>query len=396
MKSVLPFIIFAGLTGPVSDAVRAGEMGPGKLPVIPAVNPEPSGRHFRISAGAGWRTVGGVNFITGSRSGQLRLPFLAAAPGRRDSLVGSASEYADRTYRDGYVNQDAGTAGDGSTWYWGYEEAGQISSGNVLSYQGQGGSSTQNSRSTETRDAEAWGTETEGEVPVIQLDWEYDLTPAVRAGLSLQYSLLGFDGNRASQTFAASQGQVSREMVVTDLYDLGEVVAPQAPYQGSLEGAGPLIENRPGTRIPAPGRVIDRSQVVFHNRIQESLEVDLHRFAFGPSVAARLGKVDLILGAGLALNVTDFTATHAETLYVKKDGQPSRIYRRWQDRRSGTDVLPGFYLQAAARVALTSRLSLTAFGSHDWSSALTGDVGPSGFEIDPSGWTVGGMLGFTF
>ena len=181
-----------------------------------------------------------------------------------------------------------------------------------------------------------------------------------------------------------------------DLYELGSVIAPLAPYEGSLAGPGPLINNRPTTRNFLPGRVIDRSQVLFQNRLQESFDVQLHRLAIGPTLAARLGPVDLTLGAGMALNIADWSATHTETLYVSKDRQPARIHRRWSDRRSGTAVLPGLALQLAARLALAPRLSCTAFGSHDWSQTLTGTVGPSRFHLDPTGWTVGGMVGYAF
>ena len=196
MNSALPLLIFTSL---ISASLPAGEAAPGKMPVPPA--PElaaPSRSHFRISAGAAWRSIGEINFVTGSQSGQLRLPFLATALGRRTSMVGGAQEYADRQYRDGFVHQDAGTAEDGSTWFWGYQNAGQLSSGNTLTYQGQGNSVRQENRSVEDADPGAWAADAEGAVSVIQLDWEYDLRPTLRAGLSLQYSLLGFDGSRTA------------------------------------------------------------------------------------------------------------------------------------------------------------------------------------------------------
>ena len=93
----------------------AGELPVGKTPAAPEL-PVPVDRtHFRISAGAGYRSIGEVRFSSSSRSGQMRLPFLATALGKGSPSTGGADSYADRAYLDGYVRQDAGTEKDGST-----------------------------------------------------------------------------------------------------------------------------------------------------------------------------------------------------------------------------------------------------------------------------------------
>lgn len=388
------------LTVPCVHAGTGGGDGkaPGAVPPAPPLAEVQDRWHFRVSAGAGYRSIGDVEFNTGSRSGGLRLPFLATALGRRHSTVGSATEYADRQYRDGYVNQDGGTANDGSTWFWGYENAGQLTGddGGSLQFQGAGDSFTRNSNRSSDRDPGSWQTDGDGGVPVIQIDVEYDFHPRWSAGASLQYSFLGFDGSQDSSGFSAFQQQTSQAVNVTDRYVLDGVQVPESPYAGSLEGPGPLILNRPTSRDFGNGGVFDRSGVQFFNRIHETLDVKLHRLAFGPTLTGRLGRVDLSLGSGLSLNIADWSASHTETLYVRKDGGPARTYRRWADRASGTEVLPGIFVQTAARVALTSRISFTGFGSFDWSRSLTEEVGPSHFSVDPGGWTVGGMFGYTF
>ncbi len=382
---------------PAKAGVLAGEQErtSGKESVVPPVSLATERSHFRIGAGAAYRSLGGVNFTTGSRSGNLKLPFLAAALGRRFSQVGSAEEYADRDYRDGFVHQDGGTQGDGSTWNWGYSNGSQ-QAGDTLTFHGQGNSFTQGSRSRSDTDPGAWGVDGDGAVPVVQLDWEYDLRPQMTLGVSLQYSFLAFDGRNSGQSFSASQEQVSQKLNVTDVYDTTGIIVPMSPYEGSHDGPGPLLENKPLTRGHKPGRVFDRSTVSFYNQIEESLDVQLHHFSIGPTVGTKLGPVALTFGAGLSLNIADWTATHTETLYVKQDGKAERIYQRWSDRASHTNVLPGFYGQFSAHLPLTKYLSFSAFGNYDWSQRLTGQVGPSHFSIDPSGWTVGAMLGAAF
>lgn len=376
-----------------------GEMAAGMGPAAPALPAAKDRTHFRISAGAAYRSIGDVRFSSGSRSGSVRLPFLATALAKGSPPVGPQDSYADRAYLNGFVRQDAGTANDGTTWNWGYQDGGQTSGpdGNrSLTFQGQSPSRSRDREIRSDRDPGSWGVEGDGAVPVIQLDWNYDLSPELSPGLSLQYSFLSFDGQQDLNSFNIFQTQASHEVKVTDVYNTGGIVIPQAPYEGSYDGPGPLIDNRPSGRRFHKGRPIDRSEVHFYNRIAESLEVRLHQFTFGPTVATRFGPVQLGLGAGLSLNIADWEATRTETLYVKKDRQAARIYRRWSDQANGIHGLPGVYLQLAATLPLTPRLRVTAYGNHDWSRTLTGQVGPSQFHIDPTGWTLGGMIGYSF
>lgn len=171
---------------------------------------------------------------------------------------------------------------------------------------------------------------------------------------------------------------------------------PQAPYRNTYGGPGPLISNLPTRRSVHEGPELERSTVSFFNRVQESLEVKLHALSLGPTVAYETGPLHLVAGAGISVNIVDWDASWQETLYVRKDRQTARVYRAWEATSSGTKLLPGLYLQAAARVKLTPRCSFTAFGQYDWSGTLDGRVGPSHFYIDPSGWTVGGIIGISF
>ncbi len=403
MKSTLIRSAFLTSFYLASDVAGAGEMPtPGKSSVegkalsMPPVPPVDRSR-FRISAGAGYRSLDKVEFNSGSRSGGLRLPFLATVPGRQSSSAGSSSEFGSRRYEDGYVDRDAGTARDGNTWNWGYDNASQLSAdGSTLSFHGTGDSQLRTSRRSWNGEPESWQPDAEGAVPVVKLEWEYDFTPRLTGGLSLQYSFLGFDGGNAQQTFSATQSQSSQGYRLTDSYDTSSIIVPQAPFQNSYEGPGPLINNLPSARSVHEGALLGKNEVSFINRIEETLDVKLHSLAFGPTFTMATEPVHLALGGGLSLNIADWEATHTETLYVKRNRQAARVYKQWSDSSSDTEILPGVYLQAAARVKLTQHFSLTAFGQYNWSDTVDGKVGPSAFHIDPSGWTLGGVIGYSF
>jgi len=403
IKSTLIASAFLTTLFVVPDYSAAGEMPStgkspveGKTPAMPPVTPLDRSR-FRISAGAGYRSLDKVEFSSGSRSGGLRLPFLATALGRQSSSAGSSSDVDSRRYDDGYVDRDAGTERDGNTWNWGYDNASQLSAdGSTLSYHGTADSRLRTSRRSWNGEPESWQPDAEGAVPVVKFEWEYDFTPRLTGGISLQYSFLGFDGGNAQQTFSATQSQSSQGYRLTDSYDTSSIIVPQAPYQNSYEGPGPLIDNIPSARSVNEGALLGGNEVSFFNRIEETLDVKLHSLAFGPSFAVATSPVHLVLGAGLSLNIADWEATHTETLYVRRNRQAPRVYKEWSDRSSDTEILPGVYVQAAARVKLTERFSLTAFGQYDWCDTVEGKVGPSKFHIDPSGWTLGGMINFTF
>ena len=267
--------------------LHAGGTGDRKAPVPPETPPGGDLSHFRVSVGAVYRSIGRVNFSSGSQSGQVRLPFLAVALGKSRPSVGGLDSYADRAYLDGHVRQDAGTGNDGSTWNWGYLDSSQISgsraAGNQeLTFHGQADSATRDERSRADENPGSWALDGDGAVPAVQLDWSYDFKPELSLGVSLQYSLLDFDGRNELNSFNAFQTQSSYEVNVTDGYVLGDVIAPQAPYQGTYEGPGPLINNRPSSRRFSEGRPLDRKVVQFYNAISESLKVRLHQFQAGP------------------------------------------------------------------------------------------------------------------
>lgn len=66
-----------------------------------------------------------------------------------------------------------------------------------------------------------------------------------------------------------------------------------------------------------------------------------------------------------------------------------RTLASWHSEGSGTDVLPGFYVEGSAHYVLGPRWALPGFTRYDWSEALQGSVGGSSLRLDLAGWTMG-------
>lgn len=348
--------------------------------------------HFRISGGWMWRNLDGVRFHSGSRAQNFRLPSMFSE-GRQDPMIGSANVYGERMYADGFVKIDAGTDSDGATSSWGYEDASQVDGG-LMHFHATGARQTA-STGTHFEDAGQWGFDGSGGAPVVQFDWLHDSGPLWSAGLQIQWSFLSLDGNHRGSNFSSIQEGSDYKYHFTDTYDLQGVIPPRAPYQGSGAGNGPLLNNVPSSRSRVETR-IGGGQVDFFNEIRESLEVDVNTLSVGPTLNAQFGPAAMQLAAGFVLNIAHWDATHEESLMFSRNGAREIQVTQWRAQDSGTDLLPGFYMQGAVSVPLTERITLIGFGRYEWSKALESTVGPSTFSMELSGWSMGALVGVTF
>jgi hypothetical protein len=106
-------------------------------PSVPDKFPAPASRSggWRVSGGFMHRSLGDLNWRTGTRSAPA---LVTIGPGSNTpgiDSIGPADAFANRTYNDGFVFQDGGTSDGGDTWYWGYDEASQVS-GDTISFHG--------------------------------------------------------------------------------------------------------------------------------------------------------------------------------------------------------------------------------------------------------------------
>jgi hypothetical protein len=383
-----PFrILLPGLLFLATEPSLAGDAK--SAPALSAGN----GWQFSISAGPAWRQIGDVRVSGGYRSGGLALPSLVGGNSLVTPPIGDPDSYADRTYNDGYVNQDAGTPNDGYTWNWGYDQASQIQ-GNQLAFSATGSQSVY----SESRSALGTGTsgsrDLEGMAPHLQIDAvsPHRLGP-FRVGFSAGLDFTSADRNLAFSGFSLNQMREDYRLDYVDYYDLDGVVPPQAPYQGSFDGPGPSIGNRPSSSTVTPV-LLGSESALFSNAVISSFELNALNITLGPSLTLSEGRFDFAVSGGVSLNVYDWEARQNERLEVTTAGGTA-TYASWADQDQGVKFRPGIYLQGEAGFRINEVLGVTGFARLDAAKEFSVGAGPTRYEVDPYGTTMGMMLRFT-
>lgn len=261
----------------------AGGMLVGFAPGALAEKPDGPVNRFQFGAVLGFNTE--VNF----RNHAASLP-----PIQRANALGGT----DREYNDGFVRQDASGPGSPTTWNWGYETAAQAIPGafTMNALQGNPGADING-----VSDDPQWGAEfTYGRILTIWAD----------AGIGFELGLSWVDFNvEDSGTVATSLQRVS------DTFGLGGAVAPSAPYAGSFEGPGPLLDRAPLGSVTATGGTLAGSRRV---------EANWWGARIGPLLDIPMGDiVSLQLSGGLALAWFDAEFSYSETATAPGGGTTS-------------------------------------------------------------------------
>ena len=200
---------------------------------------------------------------------------------------------------------------------------------------------------------------------------------------------------RTRSTFTANRGRTDFGIIYTDVYDLGEVFPPQAPYAGSPAGPGPLLPNIPISRTPA-STVAGGETVSGFNSIHTAFDLNLSSISLGPVIEFARGTWAVTASTGVTINIADWDVEQQETLFVSSNGAPAAATANWRNRNDGTDVVPGLFLQAAASRQITENWSLQLTGRYDWVEDFDVAAGPSTGSVVLSGWSVGVGVGFRF
>ena len=379
-----------------------------------AVAPAAEPNRWNFSAGYQYRQLGDVNWHTGSLAAQSSLPWLVDRPSRSSSPGSTAPPLGvgEHAYSDGYVNLDPGTATDGRTWYWGYNNASQLQ-GNNLAFHASVNSPTSSvttAGSSASIRSSGWGDDLSGSGGFANIE-----APAIfRAGplritLEAGYSYASSDtGHAAGDVFTEEQHSTTQTVRggttnVTDIYALpgGNFVAPSAPYAGTYAGPGAIIPNAPSSRSTSTtggGGASSSSSLtaLFHSDVSEGLSMRLHTISLGPRFSGNWDRLHAGLGVGLGLNIADWSANYQERLYLNQNGSASRLYKTYNASASGTDVLPGLYLDLTGQYDLTNHLGLFFGGRYDWAGSISEPVGPSHFDYSLHGWSVMGGVTISF
>ncbi len=232
-----PSLSYGGPSAQDSNAVDTLIAG-GKTPV-----PAPRGGGRRVNAGFLHRSSGDFDWSAGTMStpSLVTIDLGENYPGIED--IGPANAYL-----DGFVRLDSGTAETGDTCNWGYQNASQFN-GSLLSFHGGDGRRSEFNAGSGT-EAGVLGGELGGNAPFIDIAYMNPWRDAWSFGWQGGLSFFITDAGGMLSTFAADGGRTDYGISYTDVFELGTVIAPQAPYAGSIQGPGPLLPNIPVSRTP--------------------------------------------------------------------------------------------------------------------------------------------------
>lgn len=366
--------------------------GPDKAPVaqnplMPTASPGP---RWRVGLGAQWRSIDRLSLHVSPHARLSRFGNFVHDAREKFPGAGSAGASGNRRYGDGFVFADDGSAVDGTTWWWGYENASQVH-GDSLVFLAQGTSTTASSSGrSDSLDQEF---DEDGFGPILELGVDWQLSETWLAGIDFTFSWLGVDARERGQLASSSQQSTSYTITETDTYALHGIVPPAAPYAGSQDGPGPVIDATP-TR--SRRTTIDRQhQALLTNAAEVSLSADVYNFSLGPSVSWKRGRLTLRGRVAVELDVVSWKQSTTETAMVAGPSGTRRL-AHWTDSSSGTTVVPGVGLGASAACSITPSIDLSAFAKWRAMDSFETQAGRTRASLDTSGFAVGLTLGYSF
>src|SRR5580692_11364389 len=112
---------FAGPVSPINPNPDSSKDAKSPAELQNAVTFDPISADWTLTAGYQYREMGSLNFHTGSAASHYALPWMAGGAGQSSSssststfgnsnAAGSSSAIGNRTYSDGFVNEDGGTS----------------------------------------------------------------------------------------------------------------------------------------------------------------------------------------------------------------------------------------------------------------------------------------------
>jgi hypothetical protein len=304
----------ASIFRPALLACAAAGLASGKTASAQEFNqPQDSGYYFRLGA--------------------------AARFGVKASITGNRPVLPTGVYDNGYVLPDAGSDPggpiSGKTWNWGYNSPSQIQ-GNDLSF-----SRYDNVPAMGRKDVDVSSPLLGGEIigGVNMLEFTiFDHT----ANLAIE---LGYNFSSFSTRLNTATTGTSTYTVRTFGYN--GVVLPQAPYAGTPQGPGPLIDFNPsGQNV-----FTSTATTIFGG----SLESSFHELRLGPSLNVALnGRLTLGFGAGYSSVFANSTLRYDESATFSDPSTPA--FSRHGDINKAR-WSPGVYAELRAAYQINRQLS---------------------------------------
>lgn len=355
----------------------------------------PGDWQFSISVGTAYRHAGTLGFRGGSRAAGLIIPSFVGSDSLTVPAIGDDGKFDDRVYNDGFVRPDLGTATDGLTTNWGYQNSGQAAADEIAfhatGYQSvrSGGRSLGAALSDEEDER--------GLAPVLGFDAKSKETiGGFRPGFSATLSWMPVRMNQSWSDTSKSQTRDDFRLDYTDRYNLGGVGAflPAAPYSGSATAPGFVLQNIPDSRdiVAVP---INSETAIISNRVTTRFRANHTTLSFGPTFDWELSKEwTLQAGAGVSLHWLHWSASQNETVSTRGNPGATRL-AKWHDSASGDRILSGANLQIGSEWHPAGHTwSVTSFLRGDLGNSGTLRAGPSDYSYDVDGYTAAVMFSF--
>jgi hypothetical protein len=230
------------------------------------------------------------------------------------------------TYDDGYVLPDSTGNADGKTWNWGYQNSSQVQGNQLFMH------------NSTTFEAEHSANNLKDE-PYIGFDMAYGgilwRKSSIRVGWELGFGFLPIE---IADSTPVGNVSVTRSRVYFNIPP--GVILPGAPYSGSSQGPGPLIDN--GAH-PFDNETMNATLTGSH-----TLDVTLYTFKLGPTLFWDANRyIGVQIGAGPAFGLVSGNLRFDETLTF-----PDSSNAHNSGKVGSTEMTYGGYVNALVTVHL--------------------------------------------
>lgn len=348
-------------------AIPVGDMAEERV-----ISPSTSSSYWSVGAGLAWRRIGSTTVAPNLAANNPPAAFFSPSAG-----PGAATGIANRNYDNGFVRIGAGTPISGQTTNFSFQNNSQFNAAaDTLTFTSSGGVALENPGSGRDGDDTAAS-------PYIELSYLVPVREDLEGGFTFSLSTSGLNSS-VSSSFN------SFNVTTTDTFNLNGVIPPLTtplnPFVGSFTGPGPLIPNAPANR--AFTQTLDGTQ----NFLFES-ETDLYSVAFGGDIRWKIDKKWFLeAGVGAVVNFIDWDARSSTVLINPATNALVPV----SASSSGTEILLGVYAQVGIGYKINDNWSADGFFRYDITEDLRGSVGGSNFDVDLSGWSIGGGLSYRF
>jgi hypothetical protein len=400
------------------------------------------GGTFQLSVGPAYRGGMSVQLEGGTHVQELGLSMAelqlsdAQPLGKRGMVYPHSSEgaysiagFSDRTFDDGFVFMDPGTANPnaplpGTTWFWGYDSASQYDGAtDTLSFSLDGrvehSGVVQDVRSDRSLTSSVLFDEPVDERESVSgygvdfmLSYEREKRGTFGCDAVCGFTAIFSETAALSSTPFRERVEETRYTVTdahrftdtfavrdTYTYDATGIVPPDAPYTGTYNGPGPLLPNQPGSQDRQTLDVSreDSLERVLGNPITDSytvdsvvyaeVDADIYEVWLGPRLYWQTERICYSVIPHVTLGYVDVRVDRREAQIAHHDSGASETLREWTDAVREGEWVYGCGMLGSGTVDMGDWF-LSVAGGYEWvPEPADVRIGPSTATFDSSGWT---------